>query len=602
MTTGPARRALPAVSKPPARPAEPLLRAGPDPWRGWKVAGQVVRLLWLGLRIWLAVRRGRRPGEHRTEAEVQASQRRLAGWVRDELVALGPTFIKVGQALSTRVDLLPLTWVEEMAHLQDRVPPFETALARRFIEEELGRPVEALFRDFPAAPIAAASLGQVYRTWLPTGEEVAVKVQRPELLSRFAIDLAALRLIARWVERWTDLAGGLALVDILDEFDRKLHEEIDYRREADHADRFRENFARFPGVAVPAMYRTHSSRRVLTMTFMHGIKVTDLPALRRAGIDPPALVRHAVHVNLKQLLEDGFYHADLHPGNVMVDANSHLIFLDFGLMGEIPRTMQLQLVDTFLHLVDQDVDALVNDMAVLGFIEPGKDPAPLKPTIRWILDATYSQAATRPTFREMTEPLADIFYRFRLRVPVAFSMIIRTLISLEGIGLQLDPRFHAMDVSIPFAAKLLLSEGARALRDKFLGELFKANSVDWGRLVELIRLARRDPSFRLGEVASVGFTWVLSPEAADVRERLAQALLADRPIDWERLAELLTLLREDASLDLATFARQAGAFLLTPEGAALRDRLLRKLARDALAGRAGEWAGVTRLLRAWLVT
>jgi predicted unusual protein kinase regulating ubiquinone biosynthesis (AarF/ABC1/UbiB family) len=566
------------------------------------VAGRLVRLVWLGLRIGIALRRSAQTVSRRTEAEERAHQRWLAAWVRDELVALGPTFIKVGQGLSTRVDLLPLPWVEEMSQLQDRVPPFDTALARRFIEEELGRPVDAVFRDFPETPIAAASLGQVYRTWLPTGEEVAVKVQRPDLLELFAVDLAALRWVARWLERWTDVAGGLALVDILDEFDRKLHEEIDYRREADQADRFRENFARFPGVAVPRMYRAYSSRRVLTMSFMHGIKVTDLPTLRRAGIDPPALVRHAVHVNLKQLLEDGFYHADLHPGNVMVDASGHLIFLDFGLMGEIPRPMQLQLVDTFLHLVDQDVDALVDDMAVLGFIERGKDPAPLKPTIRWILEATYAAGATRPTFREMTEPLADIFYRFRLRVPVAFSLIIRTLISLEGIGLQLDPRFHALDVAIPFAAKLLLSEGARALRDKFLGELFRADEVDWARLIELIRLARRDPSFRLGEVAQLGLTWVLSPEAADVRERLARALLGDRPIDWERLAQLMSLLREDPSLDLTAFARQVGAFLLTPEGAVLRDRVLRKLTRDALAGRLGQWAGATRLVSAWLAT
>ncbi|MEB3330202.1 MAG: AarF/ABC1/UbiB kinase family protein [Candidatus Sericytochromatia bacterium] len=601
MSTGPSCRAL-AAGPLTGPPPEPPLRAGPTPWRRWRVAARLLRLGWLGLRVWVALRRSGRAASRRTAAEDQASQRRLAAWVRDELVALGPTFIKVGQGLSTRVDLLPLAWVEEMSHLQDRVPPFDTALARRFIEEELGRPVESLFRDFPGAPIAAASLGQVYRTWLPSGEEVAVKVQRPDLLDRFAVDLAALRLVARWLERWTDVAGGLALVDILDEFDRKLHEEIDYRREADQADRFRENFSRFPGVAVPRMHRAWSSRRVLTMTYMHGIKVTDLPALRRAGIDPPALVRHAVHVNLKQLLEDGFYHADLHPGNLMVDANGHLIFLDFGLMGEIPRPMQLQLVDTFLHLVDQDVDALVDDMAVLGFIDRGQAPAPLKPTIRWILEATYAPGATRPTFREMTEPLADIFYRFRLRVPVAFSLIIRTLISLEGIGLQLDPRFHALDVAIPFAAKLLLSEGARALREKFLGELFRGDAVDWARLVELIRLARRDPSFRLGEVAQLGLTWVLSPEATDVRERLAGALLGDGSIDWERLAELLALLRTDPSLDLAAFTRQVGTFLLTPEGARLRTRLLHKLTRDALAGRLAEWTGATRLVAAWLAT
>ncbi|MEB3198055.1 MAG: AarF/ABC1/UbiB kinase family protein [Candidatus Sericytochromatia bacterium] len=574
-----------------------MLRAAPDATRWRRILRRTLQVVWVAVRFAWARRQARQLAED--PAASQNAERRLAAWLREQCVALGPTFIKVGQALSTRVDLLPLSFIEELAHLQDRVPPFSTPLARRFIEEELGQPVGQLFVDFPSEPIAAASLGQVYQTRLRTGEEVAVKVQRPDLLERFAVDLAALRLLAGWVARYTDALGSLPLVEILDEFDRNLHAEIDYRREADNADRFRANFARFPGVAVPKMYRAYSSRRVLTMEFMHGVRVTDLPALHRLAIDPPRLVKHAVHVNLKQLLEDGFYHADLHPGNIMVDQAGSLIFIDFGLVGELPRPMQLRLVDTFLHLVDQDVDALVGDMAALGFIEPGKDPAPLKPTIRWILDATYQPLGHRPTFREMTEPLADIFYRYRLRVPVSFSMIIRTLISLEGIGLQLDPHFHALDVSIPFAAKLLLTEGGKALRDRFLRELVRDGRLDWDRLEELLRLARRDPDFRIGEVLQVGVDWFLSPDGAGLRETLFEAVVGDPDIDWERIAALGENLLADPSIDREWLVRRLTCWLLSPDSQPMRQRLTAALASDLLAGRWARWHGATRCLR-WM--
>lgn len=581
---------------PPATLREPPARAPADPARVWRIWLRAFRVAWVVLLFAWGRKRENRRVAGLEPHERQLIERRLAAWLRDQCIQLGPTFIKVGQALSTRVDLLPLSYVEEMAHLQDRVPPFPTSLARQFIEEELGRPVDELFKRFPDAPVAAASLGQVYHTYLPSGVEVAVKVQRPDLLETFAVDLGALQLITRLVSRYTNWLGSLPLLEILEEFDRKLHEEVDYRLEADQADRFRANFSRFPGVAIPEMYRSHSSRRVLTMTYMHGVRVTDLAGLRRAGIDPPALVRHAVHVNLKQLLEDGFYHADLHPGNIMVDAKGNLIFLDFGMMGEIPRAMQLRLVDTFLHLVDQDVNALVDDMAALGFIEKGQDPAPLKPTIRWILDATNQPLAQRPTFRQMTEPLADIFYRYQLRVPVSFSMIIRTLISLEGIGLQLDPKFHAFDVSIPYAAKLLLTEGGRSLRERFLGELFRHDGIDWARLNELIRLAKRDPGFRLGEVAELGVEWLLSPDARDIRERVGNALLGDRPPDWEQLSALGNTLKADPSIDLGKLGSRLGAWALSSEGWPWVQRLAGHLAQEALKGRLQQWAGAWRLL------
>lgn len=577
------------------------LRAPPDPSRRWRVLRRGARICWVALRFWLQQR-----GDARLEGTETPAQRRdreimRARWLKDRFVELGPTFIKIGQTLSTRVDLLPRTYVDEMAVLQDRIPPFDTRLARRFIEEELGKPVDDVFRDFPAAPLAAASLGQVYRTWIrTTGEEVAVKVQRPNLLETFAVDLAVLRRMAQWAEERVAWLRDVQLVDILDEFDRKLHEEIDYLREADNADRFRANFEGFPGVAVPGMYRAYSSRRVLTMEFMHGSKVTNADELRAMGVDPPTLVKHAVNVNLKQLLEDGFYHADLHPGNILVDREKRLILVDFGLIGEIPRQMRAQMVEAFLHIVDNDIDGLMEDLVLLGFIRPGQDPAPLKPTLQWVIEASQAPLEKRPTFKEMTDPLADIFYRYHLRVPVSFSFIIRTLISLEGIGLMLDPAFHSFDVAIPYAAKLLLSEGGRDIRERLMVELFRPDGLDWDRLFELVSLAKRDPGFKLGEVAELAVEWVVSREGRSVRDRFMDELLGDAPIPWGRIEDLVQIAQQDPAFDLMAVARPLINYLLTPEANPFRQRLLWKIGKDLMTGRIGEWAGVYRVIRALL--
>lgn len=590
----PLRRLLPPPPGPPARPSE-LAVAVPSRarlfWRGARILGVVAQFAfgwWLDQQPW-----SHGPGETRREREIKRAR-----WLKDELVALGPTFIKIGQALSTRVDLLPLTYVDEMAVLQDRIPPFDTALARQFIEQELGKPVHELFRDFPDAPIAAASLGQVYRTWLHSGEEVAVKVQRPELLETFAVDLAALRYMAHYVETRTRWLEGVELVDILDEFGRKLHEEVDYLREADNADRFRANFEGFPDVAVPRMYRAYSSRRILTMEFMHGFKVTDTQKLHELGLSPRDLVTIGARVNLKQLLEDGFYHADLHPGNILVDRSGSLIFVDFGLVGEIARSLRLQMVEAFLHMVDQDIDALLQDLILLGFLRPGQDPAPMKPTLAWIIEVSLTPTGRRPTFKEMTDPMADIFYKYHLRVPVTFSFIFRTLISLEGIGMLLDPTFHPFDVVIPYAAKLMLSEAGSDIRDRLSEEIFTPQGLDWTRLFELVDLAGRDPGFKLGHVATMGVEWLVSREGRVMRDKLLDELLGDDPIPWDQLERLVQLACKDETFDLMAAMRPFVNYMLAPEAAPFRQRLLWKIGKDLVTGHLGEWAGIYKVVRA----
>lgn len=585
-----------SVAPPPQPPAGTIVAVPPRRkivLRSVRILGLAARFAfywWLDQKDWSYAK-----GESKSEREIKRAR-----WLRDQLVALGPTFIKIGQTLSTRVDLLPRTYVDEMALLQDKIPPFSTALARQFIETELGKPVEALFDRFPDAPIAAASLGQVYHTWLKTGEEVAVKVQRPELLETFAVDLTVLRRIAYYVETQTDWLPGVELVDILDEFGRKLHEEVDYLREADNTDKFRANFEGFPGIAVPRMHRAFSSRRVLTMEFMHGTKITNKADLERMGVDALPTVRRMFQVNLKQLLEDGFYHADMHPGNIMVDKDGRLIFVDFGLVGEINRSMRAQMVEAFLHAVDRDVDALVQDLILLGFIRVGQDPAPLKPTLAWILEAALTTFGKRPTFKEMTDPMADMFYKYHLRVPVTFSFVIRTIIALEGIGLVLAPEFHPFDVAIPYAAKLLLSEAGQDIRDRLVDEIFKPDGMDWDRLFELIRFAKVDPGFKLGEVADLGVEWLVSPEARYVRDKVLDEFLGNEPLPWDKIEQLIDMAQEDPTFDLMKVAGPLINFFMSSEGRPFQQRLAWKIGKDVLTGRVGEWAGVYRVVRAIL--
>jgi hypothetical protein len=283
-----------------------------------------------------------------------------------------------------------------------------------------------------------------------------------------------------------------------------------------------------------------------------------------------------------------------------VDRAGNLIFVDFGLVGEISRSMRAQMVEAFLHIVDRDIDALIQDFVLLGFLRPGQDPEPMKPTLAWIIDSSMTPMAKRPTFKEMTDPMAEIFYKYHLRVPVTFAFIFRTLISLEGIGMVLDPGFHPFDVVIPYAAKLMLSEAGADIRDRLAAEIFTPEGLAWGRLFELVDLARRDPGFKLGEVPAMGLEWLVSREGRAMRDKLLDELLGDDPIPWDQLERLIDLAQTDPTFDLMATVRPLINWLLTPEAEPLRTRLLWKIGKDLMTGRLGEWAGIYKVVRALL--
>jgi len=270
-----------------------------------------------------------------TEANKELNHEKQAVWLKENLIELGPTFIKIGQSLGTRADLLPLPFVKALGELQDSVPSFPNEIAFARIEKELEKKINQVYAEFDVEPIAAASLGQVYRARLFTGEEVAVKVQRPNLAGIIKGDIEILRKVAKFAERFPALNENADWAGMLREFDETIHEEMDYSSEGRNAERFSANFKDWTNVHVPKIYWNATTSKVITMEFIHGDKVVELDKLRARNVSPEKVNRLLIKTYLKQLLEDGFFHADPHPGNLLVMPDGRLAFFDFGMVGRI---------------------------------------------------------------------------------------------------------------------------------------------------------------------------------------------------------------------------------------------------------------------------
>ncbi|HEV2915876.1 MAG TPA: AarF/ABC1/UbiB kinase family protein [Pyrinomonadaceae bacterium] len=428
-------------------------------------------------------------------AKKEARLEHQAVWLRENLIALGPTFIKIGQSLGTRGDLLPLAYVKELATLQDQVPPFPTTEAYARIEAELGQPLQSAFAEIDAAPIAAASLGQVYRARLHTGEEVAIKVQRPNLEAIISLDIAILRKIVRRVNTLFPQANENADWEgMLGEFNETVHEEMDYAQEGRNADRFRENFKKWRAIHVPRIYWSHSTRHVLTMEFIRGTKVTDIEALRAARISPIKVNRLLVKTYLKQLLEDGFFHADPHPGNLLVMDTGHLAFFDFGMTGRITPRLQSMMIDAFFHVVGRDVHGLAQDLINLNFLKPGVDPEKVRPVVEGLFRHYLNLKLGEVNFKELTYDLAEVMYEYPFRLPANFTYVIRALMTLEGIGIVTDPGFSFFDTARPYAKEFMLRREGKHFRklvlDKITGRDHEGN-IEWRKMWKLAKMAAR---------------------------------------------------------------------------------------------------------------
>jgi predicted unusual protein kinase regulating ubiquinone biosynthesis (AarF/ABC1/UbiB family) len=416
-----------------------------------------------------------------------------ATWLKESLLRLGPTFIKIGQTLATRGDLLPLAYVKELMTLQDQVPPFSTTEAYARIEAELGRTVQEAYAEIDAEPIASASLGQVYRARLHTGEEVAVKVQRPHLAGTIEFDIRVLRsLLAFVLRRFPRFGENADWEGMLTEFSETVHEEMDYVHEARNAERFRRNFSAWRVIHVPKIYRSHTTARMMTMEFIRGTKVTDIKSLRARRVSPVKVNRLLVRTYLKQLLEDGFFHADPHPGNLLVMHDGRLAFFDFGMTGRITQRLQSQMIDAFFHVVEKDVEGLAQDLINLNFLKPGVDAERVRPVVEGLFHHYLNLKLGEVNFKELTYDLAEVVYEYPFRLPSHFTYIMRALMTLEGIGIVTDPGFNFFETAKPYAKDFMLRREGRQFRQVVVDKLTGRDSgtrIEWGKMWKLAKMA-----------------------------------------------------------------------------------------------------------------
>jgi len=426
------------------------------------------------------------------EKNKEINQEKQAVWLKENLINLGPTFIKIGQSLGTRADLLPLPFVKALGELQDNVPPFPNEIAFARIEKDLGRKINEVYAEFDVEPIAAASLGQVYRAKLFTGEEVAVKVQRPNLNGIIKGDIEILRKVTKFAERFPSLNENADWAGMLREFDETVHEEMDYSAEGRNAERFHENFKEWTNVHVPKIYWNATTEKVLTMEFIHGTKVTALEELRAKSVSPEKVNRLLIRTYLKQLLEDGFFHADPHPGNLLVMPDGRLAFFDFGMVGRISPQLQSKMIDAFFHVVAKDPAGIAQDLIDLDFMKPGSSPDIVRPVVEKMFQFHLNLKLKEVNFKELTYDLADVMYDYPFRLPSNFTYIMRALMTLEGIGIITDPEFNFFETAKPYAKEFMFKREGKDLRklltDKLLGR-DADGKVDLDRTWKLAKMA-----------------------------------------------------------------------------------------------------------------
>ena len=512
--------------------------------RPWIYLPRVIQIIWAlaGLVVSLLVR-GR--------SKDPVVQRKLAKTLLRTLTNLGPCFIKVGQALSTRPDLIRRDWLDELTKLQDDLPPFDHAIALQTIETELGAPVEQLFEDFPDVPVAAASLGQVYKARLHGQHWVAVKVQRPNLTFILRRDMVLIRTLGVLGAPFLPLNLGFGLGEIIDEFGRSLFEEIDYYCEADNAERFSALFADNPAVTIPKVERLLSARRVLTTSWIHGTKMRDRQELRAQRLNPPALIRTGVICGLQQLLEYGYFHADPHPGNLFALSGQtgelgHVAYVDFGMMDSISDSDRLTLTGAVVHLINKDFSALAEDFQQLGFLAPNADLESIIPPLREVLGGSLGDSVGTFNFKAITDRFSELMYDYPFRVPARFALIIRAVVSQEGLALRLDPDFKIIAVAYPYVAKRLLAGDTKEMREKLLEVLFDAEGhLRLERLESLLDVVGSDaptPGAELIPVAGAGLRLLLSKDGADLRRRMLLTLVRDDRLSTEDIRSLTSLL------------------------------------------------------------
>ena len=397
-------------------------------------------------------------GRDAPEAEGDAlppPDRTTASRFRQLLAELGPTFIKLGQLLSTRPDVLPSHWIEELEALQDACPPLPLAEVRAEIERGLGRPVEEVFASLDEAPLASASIAQVHRAVTHGGEPVVVKVQRPNIRDQIDSDLALLHYLARLLEAVIEETGVYTPTGVIEEFDRTVHEELDFSNEARNARAMRDAAEGRDFIVIPRVHGPLSCATVLTLDYVAGTKISEVTV--EGGHDVEKVARNVIEASFRQLFEDGLFHGDPHPGNILVLNDDRIALIDFGLVGRLTRAQQEALVTLIVAVALRDPDTVARILNRIGVPESHTPIAEFREDIRGILDRYLGLKLEDIRTATLLRDLLDLALRHRIRIPKEYAVLAKASITIEGIIRRLYPKLDILQVGLPYAKELLLS-------------------------------------------------------------------------------------------------------------------------------------------------
>mmetsp|Transcript_1637 Transcript_1637/g.2768 ORF Transcript_1637/g.2768 Transcript_1637/m.2768 type:complete len:933 (-) Transcript_1637:81-2879(-) len=437
------------------------------------------------------------------------------------ITSLGPAFIKAGQALSSRPDLLPPEYLKELQKLQDRLPPFENEVAFALIESELGRNLDDVFESIEPTPYAAASIGQVYKAYLKTGEQVAIKVQRPNCEDIVAVDILILRQISGVLSSMLKvIRRDLDLRSVIDEFGKLLYEEIDYIKEADNATRFMDLYGHLERIRVPKIYWKYTSRKILTMEWIDGLRLTSDKLDNRAQ-----LVRTMVQCSLRQMLEEGFFHADPHGGNLLACPDGRLCYLDFGMMSEVDATQRYGIIEAVVHLVNRDFPSLARLYVRLGFLPKDTNLEPIIDALNDALPDVLTASVSELNFKSVIDKLGTVFYRYPFSLPPYYTAILRCLGVLEGLAIQVDPSFRIINDAYPYIAGKLLIDDAPELQDAMEYLLFSNGKARWDRLESLLESAADSNAYDVTAALNRMIEFLLSQRGEPLRYSLTDDLV-----------------------------------------------------------------------------
>ncbi len=480
-----------------------------------------------------------------------SKQKKVAEDLFIKLAKLGPCFIKIGQALSTRPDLISKEWLEELTKLQDNLPTFDHDQAKNIIKDELGSAPEQIFKYFPSKPIASASLGIVYKAQLQNGNWVAVKIQRPNLEFIIRRDLVIIRLLCVLTGPILPLNLGFGLGEIIDEFGISLFKEIDYKKEAENAEKFSDLFNMNPSIDVPNVEQMLSSGKIITTSWIDGIKIQNKEELENNNINPTSIIRTAVISGIQQLLEFGYFHADPHPGNMFAmkseeETIGRLAYVDFGMMDTISEKDRITLTAAIVHLINKEFYLLARDFQKLGFLNKDENLDKIAPVLETILGDVLTKEVGSFNLKSVTDKFSELMFKYPFRVPSRFALIIRAVVSQEGLALKLDPSFKIINFAYPYIAKRLLTDQSDQMVEILMDIIFdRDNQLQIERLESLIDILIQDsqrPSKELLPVARDSLILLISSRGTSVRKKLLLSLINNDRLNIDDIKRLMNLL------------------------------------------------------------